>query len=364
MKEGRDLVKEALADAKSLREAAEESAKKQIIEDLAPAVRKLLDESIRGVLSERDRTGGKEWEKSPEGGTRQQKKDYGKLATNEADEVTEDLTLEDALQEFFPDPGVKENTMKSSKKSSVKEEVQAEAKSSKKSSKKSSLKEDIEISDAELRKVFEQALKTEVSVKKGYSDITNWVELNGKTPGNDKNAAEPPTGKKAGETPWEEVDVPDKKNWIPENVQRLLRAGLAENKTLREALRKSLSLVETLGKQLHEVNLFNSKVLHVNKILNAAGRLTVEQKTFVMDSIDKARSISEVKMIFETLVGSFKAGAAINEQRQTRPPKANAGRPRTTGTPDPEVLSESVDKSQGTAQFSRVRELAGLSLLK
>ena len=123
MKEGRDLVKEALADAKSLKEAAVESAKKELVESMAPAVRKLLDESIRG-LSERSRTGGKEWEKSPEGGTRQQKKDYGDLATNEETEpMAEDLTLEDAIQEFFPAGGVEENTMKSSKKSSMTEMV-------------------------------------------------------------------------------------------------------------------------------------------------------------------------------------------------------------------------------------------------
>ncbi len=363
MKEGRELVKEAIADVKSLKEAAVESAKKELVENLAPAVRKLLDESIRGALNERSRTGGKEWEKSPEGGTRQQKKDYGRLAVaEEAEPVAEDLTLEDALQEFFPAEGVKENTMKSSKKSSKKSSVkeQAEVTAEAKSSKKSSMKEEIEISEAELKKVYQAALKTEVQVKKGFSDVTGFVELNGKTPGNDKNPPAPPTGEKGGEHHWEEEEPPHKQTWIPEAKQlhAMLQKGLAENKALRENLRKAVAMIETLGQELHKVNLFNAKVLHVNKILNGA-KLTTEQKTFVMESIDKARSISEVRMVFETLVGSFKANAAMNEGRNPRPPKANAGRPTTSGTPKQEVLSESVDKGQNSP-FARTRELAGL----
>lgn len=352
MKEGRDLVKEAIQDAKSLKEAAVDSARKELVESLTPAVRKLLDESIRGALNERDRTGPSEWEKSPEGGTRQQKKDYGDLATNE----TEDLTLEDALQEFFPSEGIEEKTMKSSKKSSkkssVKEDVQLEAKSSA----KSSVKEEIEISEAELRKVYEAALQTEVQVKKGFSDIVGGGEL---ADAHKEHGIESAPKQKH----WEEEQVPHKQKWIPEakELHGMLQKGLAENKALRENLRKAVTMIETLGKKLHEVNLFNAKVLHVNKVLNSGIRLSTEQKTFVMESIDQARSISEVKMVFKTIVEGFKTSAqALTEGRSPRTtPKANASRNRTTGTPNQEVLSESVDKGQAKT-FSRVQELAGL----
>jgi hypothetical protein len=341
--EGRDLVKEALADAKSLKEAAVESAKKEIVESLTPVVRRLL---------ERSRTGNSEYEKSPEGGTRQQKKDYGPLAIAEKEEpVAEELTLEDALQEFFPAGVEEKKEMKSSeKKSSMKE-----MKSSKKSS---AMHEEIEISEAELRKVYEAALKTEVQVKKGFGDMTNFVELDGKTPGNDKNAPPPPTGRAAGEKHWEEEKAPAEQKWIPE-MKQMVAKGLAENKALRENLRKAVTMIETLGKKLHEVNLFNAKVLHVNKILNSGARLTKEQKEFVMESVDKARSISEVKMVYETIVGSLKTSAAITEARTIRPAKANASAPRTSGTPKQEVLSESVDQGKKD-QYSRVKELAGL----
>ncbi len=359
MKEGRELVKEALQDAKSLKEAAVESAKQQLVEELAPAIRQLLNEKIGGI---RTLNG-----KVMSGEQRADSRNPADPDKEARQEESADLTLEDALQEFFPAGEVKENTMdvnekKSSKKSSKKaSKNEAYHKSSKRSSKKSSLKEDVvEISEAELQKVYEAAIQTEVNVKKGFSNVTGFVELNGKTPDNDKKAPPPPTGEKGGEHHWEEETPPHKQSWIPEQVQVMLKKGLAENKALRENLRKAVAMVETLGKKLHEVNLFNAKVLHVNKILNSSAKLTKEQKLFVMESIDKGRSISEVKTIFETLVGSIQTAASINEARNTRLPKANAQGARTSGTPKQDVLSESVDRAQGQDKFSRIKELAGL----
>lgn len=361
MAEGRDLVKEAIQDAKSLKEAAMESAKTKLIEELAPAVRKLLDESIKGALHERDRTGPSEWDKSPEGGTRQQKKDYGDLAVAEdVEPVPEGLDLESALQEFFPAEGTtKENVdMATEVKESAKFSKKGEEK---KSSKKEAVEtapavsEEIEISEAELRKVYEAALQTEVSVKKGFSDFVGGGEL-GDTY-KELGIESPPKDKE-----WEKEEPPHKKDWIPEGaVRQMIAKGIAENKALRENLKKAVSMVETLGRKLHEVNLFNAKVLHVNKVLNSGIKLTREQKTYVMESIDGARSISEVKMVFKTIVEGFRTTtAALTESRQVRPPKADAQKMRSTGTPKQEVLSESVDRAAGGDKFSRMRELAGI----
>lgn len=340
MKEGRELVKEAIADAKSLQEAAMERAKNDIVESLAPAVRKLLEQK----LTERGSKLALDPDDAPNG-TREQKKDY----------ANEELELEAALQELFPkgEKNMDKKSEKMSKKDEALETEQAEV--------TEEVNEEIEIAESELKKVYEAALQTEVQVKKGFGDITNFVELGGKTAGNDHDPADPKAGKQ-GEKMFNDGEVPAKKDWIPEakQLQAMLQKGLAENKALRENLRKAAAMIETLGKKLHEVNLFNAKVLHVNKILNSGAKLTREQKTFVMESIDKARSIGEVKMVFETIVGSIKtSAAAVNESRNARPPKANAARPRTTGTPTQEVLSESVDKGSSNA-FSRVQELAGL----
>jgi hypothetical protein len=364
MAEGRDLVKEALQDAKSLKEAAVEAARNQLVESLTPAVKELLNKSIKGVLNERGSkiVHGDDSQPTLNKNEKEQKQDYV------AEEQTPELTLEDALQEFFPANGgvgaqnlgeetdmanMKESAESKKDKADVNEEVESTA--------SEKVNEEYEISDNELKRVYEAALQTEVQVKKGFSALKEpFVELGGKTPDNAKTPPAPPTGK-GGTKPWNDETPPHKKDWIPENVQKMLRAGLEENKALRESLRKAVAMVETLGKKLHEVNLFNAKVLHVNKILNGGGKLTKEQKTYVMESIDKARSIGEVKMVFETIVGTMKTTqTALTEGRVVRPPKADAQKARTSGTPDQKVLSESVDRSQSDDRYSRIRQLAGI----
>lgn len=354
MKEGRDIVQEALQDAKSLREAAVDRAKNDLVESLAPAVRKLLDESLKTAMNEK--IGGIRTLNGKVASGEQRAQSRNPADPDKEGKIEEELTLEDALQEFFPADGVQENKKMASSTSDKKHASSKTADEAKNASSKSSISEDIEISEAELRKVYEAALQTEVNVKKGFSDIVGGGEL--ADAHKEMGIQDNPKNKH-----FEEETPPHKQNWIPEakQLKNMVSRGLAENKSLRENLRKAVALVETLGKKLHEVNLFNAKVLNVNKILNSGARLTREQKNFVMESIDMARSISEVKMVFETIVGSIKTSAQMNEHRNVRFPKGNAQGARTSGTPKQNVLSESVDRANGQgSKFDRIRELAGL----
>jgi hypothetical protein len=63
--------------------------------------------------------------------------------------------------------------------------------------------------------------------------------------------------------------------------------------------------VEELKKELNEINLLNSKLLYVNKIFKAKN-LTENQKTKVLEAFDKATTVKEVKLVFETLSGEVK----------------------------------------------------------
>jgi len=63
--------------------------------------------------------------------------------------------------------------------------------------------------------------------------------------------------------------------------------------------------VEELKKELNEINLLNSKLLYVNKIFKAKN-LTESQKTKVLEAFDKATTVKEVKLVFETLSGEVK----------------------------------------------------------
>jgi hypothetical protein len=64
--------------------------------------------------------------------------------------------------------------------------------------------------------------------------------------------------------------------------------------------KKALAQIEELKKELHEVNLLNAKLLYTNKIFKAKN-LTESQKVKVLKAFDKAESVKETKVIFETL---------------------------------------------------------------
>jgi hypothetical protein len=69
-----------------------------------------------------------------------------------------------------------------------------------------------------------------------------------------------------------------------------------ESQDLREAVRT----INILRKDLNEVNLLNAKLLYVNKIFKAKN-LTESQKLKVIASFDKATTAKEAKVVFESL---------------------------------------------------------------
>lgn len=84
------------------------------------------------------------------------------------------------------------------------------------------------------------------------------------------------------------------------------------NKEMEEAL----GTIEELRTQLQEVNLLNAKLLYVNKVFKA-NNLTESQKVNVVAAFDKAETVKEVKLVFETVsknvVAKQPAKAAIKE---------------------------------------------------
>ena len=69
---------------------------------------------------------------------------------------------------------------------------------------------------------------------------------------------------------------------------------------IEEELKEAHSTIETLRSELNEVNLLNAKLLYTNKIFKAKS-LTESEKVKVLGAFDKAATIKETKLVFETL---------------------------------------------------------------
>ena len=133
-------------------------------------------------------------------------------------------------------------------------------------------------------------------------------------------------------------------------------AGINESlKTKASELRKQNVLLEqtilALKGKLEEVNLSNAKLLYQNEVLTNPS-LNERQKSQVVESIRKAASVSEAKVIFETLQS---AARSVGTDRKVESLNEAIRRPSHT-IPSRKPLTESVDNDQ----FDYWKKLAGI----
>ena len=124
-----------------------------------------------------------------------------------------------------------------------------------------------------------------------------------------------------------------------------------EKKKMKEELAEALSTVDTLKSTISEMNLLNSKLLYCNKLFRA-NSLTEAQKIKVVDALDKAATTGEAKLVFETLEESF-AFTGV-EKRAIQEGLGRASKP--AGVAPKKVITESVDET-----VSRFQKLANIN---
>lgn len=100
-----------------------------------------------------------------------------------------------------------------------------------------------------------------------------------------------------------------KLNALAESLKKEMR----KNRSLETRLDEYRSAVETLREQLTDLNLFNAKLLYVNKLFQDKS-VTPSRRRAMMESIDAAKSLREVKLIYKTLTGSpSRSSKRLNE---------------------------------------------------
>ena len=104
-----------------------------------------------------------------------------------------------------------------------------------------------------------------------------------------------------------------------------------KNRALAQQLNEYRNGVETLREQLSELNLFNAKLLYVNKITQDR-EVTSSQRRAVVEALDGAKNLREAKLIYKSLSESLNRGnsASLNESSRRLSP-GQASRPTTSG---------------------------------
>jgi len=120
-----------------------------------------------------------------------------------------------------------------------------------------------------------------------------------------------------------------------------------DKKKMKKELDEAYSVIKSLKAELNEINLLNAKLLYTNKIFKAKN-LNESQKVKVLSSFDKATTVGEVKLVFETL------NEGIKVAKNTI--KENLGS-ASKSTITPNVKKPIVESNDA---FLRMQKLAGI----
>ena len=126
-------------------------------------------------------------------------------------------------------------------------------------------------------------------------------------------------------------------------------------------LEETKSALETVKAELNEVNLLNSKLLYVNRIFKA-NTLDEGQKLRVVETLDKAETAKEAKLIYETIKDTFNVAKSKKASVKTKTKSLKEGigmASKSAGTstaPKKEVISESNN------MINRFQKLANIKI--
>jgi hypothetical protein len=124
---------------------------------------------------------------------------------------------------------------------------------------------------------------------------------------------------------------------------------------LEAGLEEAYSTIKSLRKTINEVNLLNAKLLYTNKLFRGYN-LTNEQKVKVVENLDRTSSVREVKLVYATLAESMKFGGTEKKASIKKSITEGLASKKSASTaPKKEVITES-----GDTIADRFKKLAGI----
>jgi len=121
---------------------------------------------------------------------------------------------------------------------------------------------------------------------------------------------------------------------------------------LQTELEEALSTVKTLQSTINEVNLLNAKLLYANRLFRAYN-LNNEQKSKVVENLDRTSSVREVKLVYATLAESMNFTGT--EKKTKKVVAEAASKPVASTAPAKEIISENTN-----ALAERFKQLANI----
>ena len=311
------LLKEAIADAKAVRETALANAKIALEEAFTPHLKSMLSKKLQAEME------GEDEEKADENY-------YGE----DEEEIEENDVSSEIGASDNKEPGKAGDT------SGVGQGPESEGSD-----------EEAGNEDENLEKAPEQPLGEDVGMEDEDEDEVAAEEVGMEDEDEDEVAAE-----EAGmEDEDDEIDLDEIIKALTEEEGMEDEDEEEKNEEMEDEdseLEEYKQTVQYLRDKLSEVNLLNAKLLYTNKLFRSRN-ISEAQKMKVIEQFDRAANVREVKLVFSTFAESMKrksVNESVNAKRVSQASKPTA----STQPKKKPIIGESTDFK------SRMKKLANI----
>lgn len=313
----RNLYKEAIAEAKTIKEMAIAQAKAALEESFTPHLQSMLSKKLE-EMEEEDMLDEEETIEETN-------------SVDETEDMDEELSLEELLEELESETELNESEEEESEEESEEEESEEEF--------------DLEnMTEDELIKFIESVIEDmlqagEIESEEGDEEIeVEDEEIDLEIEDDEEeitesyiNVASDMTAVIAMVAPVIATVTGLAINQVKEKLKGAKSQKELEQKakelastTNESELEEAQQTIETLRNSLQETKLLNSKLLYVNKIFKS-NELNEAKKLKIVESFDKAQTVREAKLMFESINESLKETQPVrNNKRAIRENKSIA----------------------------------------
>jgi len=353
------LLKEAIADAKAVRETALANAKIALEEAFTPKLQsmlsKKLSEELEGDESEEEveltqendvssEIGGGDGTKMPAAKAFSSAAESDELAAADVDKISAAVGSEDENAEKvagITEGEEEEDVTGATPDTAVNEE------------------EEMDDVDSEIDEIIKE-LEAAADDEESYATTEGEEEMEAPVAEPTEAPTEEPVAEEDeidldeilremgyGDEPTEEAPVAEE-----EHSEEELDALKAELKSVQSELGEAINVIKSLKGTINEVNLLNAKLLYVNKLFRSFN-LTNEQKSKVVETLDRTKNVREVKLVFSTIAESFKFGNGATKKTTSKITESYASKPAASTAPK-QIIAEDNSASD------RFKKLAGI----
>lgn len=294
----KDLLKEAIADAKAVRETALANAKLALEEAFAPRIQSMISSHLQQEAEE-------------------------EMMDEDDDEMTA-MGDSEAPAEEMPTEEMPAEEMPAEEPAPAPEEPAMD-----------------EEEDMDLEEIIRELEASEDETMAAEGEMED--DMSEGESSDDETMAE-------GEDSEEEIDIQEVIRALrEEDEEEKVAEGEEEKEEMKNELAEAYNVIKFLRSKINEVNLLNAKLLYSNKLFRTYS-LNESQKLKVIENFDRAQNLREVKLLYTALAENFTGNRnkkVVKESFASKPVASTKPAAKT-------VLNE------GDELANRFKKLAGL----